>query len=271
PVHVNRSAGLKLLLTLTVAVLLAHVALLQPQPETIGARAYRPAPAEPVDSLATLALKIPASVRLRYDVRAEGRGLTVDALSELTWRHDDHSYNARLDLTLPLVGMRTQTSVGRITPVGLAPTWFSDKAKHELVAHFDRAPGGVAGKIIFSANTPEVPLMAGAQDQLSAFLQLGAMLAGAPGKYPSGTRISLQIVGPREAEVWLFTVGAMQQLLLPYGRLDAVKLTRGPRRESDSKVEMWLAPSMGYLPVRIRLTQANGDQFDQRLRAIDRQ
>ena len=209
-------------------------------------------------------------MRLQYDVRAEVQGLTADAVADLIWRHDDHAYNARLDLTLPLIGTRTQTSVGRITPVGLAPMWFSDKAKSELVAHFDRAPSGGGGKITFSANTPEVPLMAGAQDQLSAFLQLGAMLAGAPDKYPSGTHISLQIVGSRDADVWLFTVGEKQQLLLPYGRLDTVKLTRNPRRESDSKVEMWLAPSMGYLPVRIRLTQANGDQFDQRLRAMDR-
>ena len=274
------------LLALTVAVLLAHFApLLQPAPATI--RAQEPAmaravstrtevatspstPAGPADNVAAVTLKIPASVRLEYDVRAEVQGLTANALAELFWRHDDHAYDARLDLTLPLVGTRTQTSVGRMTPAGLAPTRFSDKARRELVAHFERTPNGAGGRIVFSADTPAVPLMAGAQDQLSAFLQLGAMLAGAPGKYPSGTPISLQIAGPRDADVWLFTVGKMQQLRLPYGELDTVKLTRSPRHESDSKVEMWLAPSMGYLPVRIRLTQANGDQFDQRLRAIDR-
>ena len=202
-------------------------------------------------------------------MRAQARGLSLDALGELLWRHDDGSYEARLDLMLPLVGTRSQTSAGRITPEGLAPTRFSDKARSELAAHFERAPGGVGGKIIFSANTPEAPLLAGAQDRLSVFLQLGAMLAGAPGQYPSGSTISLQIVGPRDADIWLFTVGDTEQLHLPIGELDAVKLTRNPKREFDSKVEMWLAPSMGYLPVRIRLTQANGDQFDQRLRASE--
>ncbi|QDL39269.1 DUF3108 domain-containing protein [Rhodoferax sediminis] len=226
-------------------------------------------PATPAHSAHAAAFKVPASARLHYDVRAEARGLALDAQGELLWRHDDGAYEARLDLTLPLLGTRSQTSVGRITPEGLAPTRFSDKVRSELAAHFERAPGGVSGKIIFSANTPEAPLLAGAQDRLSVFLQLGAMLAGAPDQYPSGTTISLQIVGPRDADTWLFTVGDTEQLRLPIGELGAVKLTRNPRHEFDSKVEMWLAPSMGYLPVRIRLTQANGDRFDQRLRASD--
>lgn len=228
-----------------------------------------PAPTEPAGTLAAATLKVPASVRLQYDVRAEVQGLTADALADLTWSHDDHAYGARLDLTLPLVGTRTQTSVGRITPEGLAPTRFTDKARHELTADFERTPDGVRGKIVFSANTPEAPLLAGAQDRLSAFVQLGAMLAGAPRKYPEGAVIRLQIVGSRDAEPWLFRVDGMQQLRLPYGTLDTVKLTRNPPSPSDSKLEIWLAPSMGYLPVRIRLTQANGDRFDQRLRASE--
>ncbi|MDR3452434.1 MAG: DUF3108 domain-containing protein [Rhodoferax sp.] len=226
-------------------------------------------PATPAHSVHAAAFKVPASTRLHYDVRAEARGLSLDALGELLWRHDAGAYEARLDLTLPLLGTRSQTSAGRITPDGLAPTRFSDKVRSELAAHFERAQGGVGGKIIFSANTLEAPLLAGAQDRLSVFLQLGAMLAGAPDQYPNGTTISLQIVGPRDADTWLFTVGDTEQLRLPIGELGAVKLTRNPLREFDSKVEMWLAPSLGYLPVRIRLTQANGDRFDQRLRASE--
>ncbi len=238
-------------------------------PSTHAAAPGAPAPTEPASPLAVATLKVPGPVRLQYDVRAEVQGLTADAVADLIWRHDDHAYSARLDLTLPLVGTRTQTSVGRMTPEGLAPTRFTDRARHEQTADFERAPDGVGGKIVFSAGTPAVPLLAGAQDRLSAFVQLGAMLAGAPGKYPVGAAIRLQIVGPRDAETWLFRVDGMQRLRLPYGTLDTVKLTRNPPHPSDSKLEMWLAPSMGYLPVRIRLTQANGDRFDQRLRASE--
>ena len=43
------------------------------------------------------------------------------------------------------------------------------------------------------------------------------------------------------------------------------KLLRLPRRDYDQKAELWLAPDLGYVPVRIRLTQANGDFADLRL------
>ena len=51
--------------------------------------------------------------------------------------------------------------------------------------------------------------------------------------------------------------------------VSTVKLMRAPAKEFDSKVELWYAPSMGYLPVRIRLTQANGDFADMQLRAME--
>jgi hypothetical protein len=56
-------------------------------------------------------------------------------------------------------------------------------------------------------------------------------------------------------------------LNLPAGALPTLKLQRLPRRDYDQKAELWLAPSMGYLPVRIKITQANGDFADLRLRA----
>jgi hypothetical protein len=39
---------------------------------------------------------------------------------------------------------------------------------------------------------------------------------------------------------------------------------RNPRREFDQRVELWLAPALGYLPARIRITEANGDYIDQK-------
>ena len=43
------------------------------------------------------------------------------------------------------------------------------------------------------------------------------------------------------------------------------KLTKEPTVEFDQRIEVWLAPSLGHLPVRMRITQANGDVADQRL------
>ena len=49
-------------------------------------------------------------------------------------------------------------------------------------------------------------------------------------------------------------------------QLEAMGLVRRlPRKEFDTTVDVWLAPSQGHLPVRMRITQANGDVADQRL------
>ncbi|CAN5668708.1 hypothetical protein BH11PSE7_BH11PSE7_20690 [soil metagenome] len=223
-------------------------------------------PGRSPDSAHPTAFSLPGSVRLKYNVTSEARKQTWTAFGELLWRHDGVNYDARLGYEIPFLGSRTRTSTGRITSEGLAPTRFSDKSKSEVAAHFERE----RGKIVFSANSAEAPLLAGAQDQLSVFLQLGAMIAGEPPKYPAGTAITMQTVGPREAESWTFTVENEEMLHLSTGEMSGLKLTRNPRRDFDIKVELWLAPSLGYLPARIRLTQANGDYVDQQLRSTDK-
>jgi hypothetical protein len=46
----------------------------------------------------------------------------------------------------------------------------------------------------------------------------------------------------------------------------AMQLQRLPRRDYDQKAQLWLAPELGYLPVRIRITEANGDFVELNLR-----
>lgn len=211
------------------------------------------------------AYTLPGSTRLKYNVTGEVKGFPYSVRAELLWLHDGNSYDARLEVSAFLLGSRTQTSAGRITADGLAPTRFSDKARSELAAHFERDKG----KVTFSANTPDAPLLAGAQDRLSVFVQLGAMIAGAPDKYPSATTIAVQTIGARDADTWLFTVGEQEKLKLPGGEQATLKLARNPQPGYDQKVELWLAPALAYLPVRIRLSQTNGDFVDLKWRATE--
>ena len=92
------------------------------------------------------------------------------------------------------------------------------------------------------------------------------MLAAAPEHYPAGTQISIPTVSARAADTWVFTVGETEQLDLPMGHIRAVPLQRLPRRDYDQKAQLWLAPELGYLPVRIRITQSNGDYAELSLR-----
>jgi hypothetical protein len=44
-------------------------------------------------------------------------------------------------------------------------------------------------------------------------------------------------------------------------------MVRNPRKEFDSRLELWLAPGLGYLPVRILQTEANGNTLELLLRS----
>jgi hypothetical protein len=166
-------------------------------------------PPEPAPAVA--ADKVPASVRLKYQVLSNKFPYRLNA--ELRWQPTGEQYAARLEISA-FGQARVQTSRGQITPQGLAPLRFSDKFRSEVAAHFDRAQG----KVTFSANTPDVALSAGAQDRLSVLVQLAAMLASAPQSYPQASTITFQTIGPRAADLWRFTVGAPETLALPGGQ-----------------------------------------------------
>jgi hypothetical protein len=97
------------------------------------------------------------------------------------------------------------------------------------------------------------------------------MVAGDPAHYQPATTITIQTIGPRDADTWLFTVEREETLSLPGGELSTLKLVRNPRQEFDQKVELWLAPALGYLPARIRFTESNGEYIDQKWLATEYQ
>lgn len=208
-------------------------------------------------------VRIPPPMRLEFDVTGQAKKFNYSARAELLWQHDGQNYQAKQEVSILFLGSRAQTSVGTLSATGLLPQRFGDRARSEQAAHFDYA----LGRVTFSANTPDAPMASGTQDRLSVFLQLGALLAAAPERYPAGTRISVATVSARAADVWSFTVKGAETLDLPVGTLAAIPLERLPRREHDQTAQIWLAPTLDYLPVRIRIVQSNGDFADLRLRS----
>ncbi len=222
-----------------------------------------PGTAEGTGSPQPPAVRIPAPARLGFDVAGQSKGFQYSARAELLWQHDGQQYQARQEISVLFLGSRAQTSVGEITPLGLQPRRFGDRSRSEQAAHFDFAQG----RVTFSANTPSAAIAPGAQDRLSVFLQLSALLSAAPERFVAGTRISIPTVSARAADTWTFTVEDEETLDLPVGTLRAVQFQRLPRRDYDQKAQVWLAPELGHLPVRIRITQANGDFAELNLRS----
>jgi len=229
--------------------------------EPVQLAAADAAPSTPVE-MVVIRYVIPGSTRLKYDVKGEVKGFPYFANGELLWLQDGKTYDARLEISHFLLGSRVQTSKGQLTPQGLEPIRFGDKVRSEVAAHFEYGKG----KVTFSANTPDAPLQMGAQDQLSVFIQLASMLGGEKERVLVGDLIPFQAIGPRSSEAWIFKMGESETLALPGGAVKAFKLSRDPTGEHDPKVEVWLAPDMDFMPVRIRLSQPNGDFVEQQWR-----
>ena len=223
-------------------------------------------PVTPPAAERQLALAVPGSARLNYQLTGRARGFEYSASGQLDWQHDGQRYQARLSISGFLLPSRSQSSVGEIGPEGLSPRRYSDRARGEQAVHFQPE----LGRISFSANSPPVAWQAGAQDRLSVTLQLAALLAGDPGHFKPGVTVSMLTASSRNVEPWDFSVIGSESLSLPMGTQPALHLRRAARHPYDQTIDLWFAPALGYLPVRILLSQGNGDLVDQRLASIER-
>lgn len=198
-------------------------------------------------------------VLLRFKVHGFVKGMEYHAQAQLSWRTDGTTYEARQSISAFLLGSMEQTSTGRLTAQGLQPVQFTDRrfAKHRSVvldwdtqqARFDpvREPAAIGP---------------GAQDRLSVFLQLAAMLQALPALRAPGTRIDIPTLGSRRMQMWTFVVENAETLELPSGPIGTLRLQRQPQAGDDEKALLWVDPTQGYVPVRIHMQERNGDVMD---------
>ena len=204
------------------------------------------------------AARVPPSAQLTYKVEGRTHGIPVTAQAALTWWQDGARYTARWTFAGPLGLRYEQNSAGEITPQGLAPERFDERNR---TARFERA----AERIVFSNGSPPAELAPGAQDRLGVSVQLGALVAAAPGRFPAGTQVVLQVAGARSADFWTFTVQGEETLRLAGQSMPCVRLERQGGGPSAQKITLWLARNAHYLPVRLRIAESNGDVADQQL------
>ena len=206
----------------------------------------------------------PAPVLLNYELSGTSKGVKYTASASISWKYQDSSYQVRHEIKAFLFGNRSQTSAGQMGATGLLPTRFGDQFRQEQAAHFDRAKG----ILIYSANTPSQAIEEGAQDRVSLFVQLAGAMAGTPSLRAEGQQFGFQVVSAKQADMWTFAVLGPEKIKLPVGEVDSLKIHRIPRNEYDQKLELWLSPAYGYVPARLRITQANGDVIEETLKSL---
>jgi hypothetical protein len=98
----------------------------------------------------------------------------------------------------------------------------------------------------------------GVQDTASQFVHLTWLFTTQPQLLRVGNQVELPLALPRRVDRWVYEVVAEERLATPVGLLDTFHLK--PRRIEDRprgelSAEVWFAPTLQYLPVRIRIQQ----------------
>lgn len=194
----------------------------------------------------------PAHWHFDYALDATVRGQALQLSSQLEWHSQaDGTYRLiNAGRILMITGFHFE-SAGRLDDRGLLPLRYLERRGRKEWAH-DFSP-------------PEQ-----AHDRLSVLRQVAWLMASDAG-LRAGAVIKLPVRGQSSVNPWALRIEAGERLALPAGTFDTWRLSREPRDAGDSQqLQFWLAPELDWLPVRIRMREADGDQLDQRLRASRR-
>ncbi|KFX27070.1 DUF3108 domain-containing protein [Ralstonia solanacearum] len=214
---------------------------------------------------------LPPSATLHYATYVNG---VRNENGVIRWVTDGKTYTLAVDIPLPLFfGSLAFRSTGDVDAFGLAPQRYEEVRgrRQPDVTTFHRtadpapASGTPDGPVITFTRTPSVlPLPDGVQDRFSVFLQLTGLGRGNPSRLASqGVTLELPIADTDSVELARVQRVGEDMIDTPDGTVRAEHFVRLPRREGDARrVEIWLAPSHGWLPVRLRQTEPNGMQFE---------
>jgi hypothetical protein len=214
--------------------------------------------------------KLPPSADLTYAIRARQSGFSLSGDALFKWRSAPGTYSISTETRSPLVGkIIDTTSEGRIDAFGLAPATFVENRwrKTSTTTTFDRA----AKVIRFAPEADTFPLLGGEQDRNSVIWQLIAVARANSAAFKANSSWDFFVAGPRDAEPWIFTVVNEEQLATALGPQRTVHVHRAPPPDSTGQqLDIWLAPGLEWVPVKIRFSEADGDFIEQSLEQINK-
>ncbi|MEW6372515.1 MAG: DUF3108 domain-containing protein [Pseudomonadota bacterium] len=223
------------------------------------------APAAPVKR----AVELPPSADLAYELSAQQRGIGLKGDALITWRAGEGKYDVNVEARVALLGkLNEYRSQGVIDAYGLAPDTFTEKRyrKDATTTTFDRE----ARTIVFTEAKQPTTMKGGEQDRASITWQLAAVArAAGEAKFKPGSEWTFVVAGRRDAEPWTFKVVKQEKIRTAMGELDTIHVKREPRDSRGDSVEIWLAPSQEWYPVKLRFEDER-DTIDQTITRITR-
>jgi hypothetical protein len=192
----------------------------------------------------------PADTRLSYRLTGWYDG-ELTGTARVQWLRQGDRYETRVDLDLGIFGMQF-LSQGDVAADALAPR-----------AYEESRPGRTRtvqfGPENITLNDGRKVLKPpGVQDTASHFVELSHRFSTGREKLVVGGHTSVWLARPGGVDLWNYDIVSIDRLTTPkFGTVDAYHLKPRPIQDARGDIysEIWIAPTLQYLPVRIRITQ----------------
>ena len=191
----------------------------------------------------------PANTRLTYKAGGFFRGrLWGDA--KVQWQREGERYQVQLEVSFGWLAHLSMTSQGQIKSALLMPEVFEEETTTAR-RHLSFTP-----QEIVLMNGRRLPRPEGVQDSVSQFVDLSHRFANGLTPLAVGQSVQLWLARPGGTDLWTYDVVDLDTLETPLlGAVQAFHLK--PRSLANPRgpitAEMWFAPALQYLPVRIKV------------------
>ena len=206
--------------------------------------------AEPLQMPGRYRVRMPDAVVLSYThTRQATAGAPPQRLPDarINWRSDGERYVLTVDGVLGHLA-----SQGGSGDAGVRPRRAVDEgAGAAAVIEF------ADGEVRFGADGRSVPDSTGIQDRASLLMQLAGIGLGEPDQVQAGGTLDVVVAGADDITVERFLVLGTETLATPLGAVEAWHLAQRAA-PGLARLEVWLAPARGWLPVQLRLGGAGG-------------
>jgi hypothetical protein len=227
-------------------------------PQTPEAPATPAAPSSPAAEPAPLD-SWPADTRLNYRLGGQFRSGELHGSARVQWQRQGSRYETRVDVDVTLLASLVLTSQGDVAVHGLLPRAYEERRRS--------GPRGLrlGDETITLANGRAVPRPEGVQDTASQFVELSHRFATGQAVLEVGRTVSFWMARPGAVDLWTYDIVGREVLQTPQlGAVEAFHLKPRPIANPRGNItaEMWFAPSLQYLPVRIRVNMGEATYVD---------
>lgn len=215
------------------------------------------------------------SADLFYKIKSSQKGIPVNGEAKIQWRVSDgaagkKTYSLNSETTVTLFGkILLSSSKGKVDETGLVPDEFLEKRfrRTETQTSFD----WTNKRVSFSSGEPSLALKGREQDRLSITWQIVALARQAGARLIPGQEWKTVVAGTHDADPWSFKVQEKLSLRTELGDIEVIHVLRAPPTDAPGQhLELWLAPSLEFYPMRIRFSDDNGDRIEQTISRIQK-